>query len=572
MQLMLVGDEHLHYFVTRDGQKVMEDNDGKFYYAVVSGNTVIPSKILAHEQNNRTPEEVKELTSLTDNVDSKYLVKSKAVKGLPRKAGTASNLTTGSHKVLNILVSFNDLDFAEADPKTAFYNQANEEGYSELGHVGSIHDYFYDSSDGQLDLQVDVAGPYKAPQNMSYYGGTYYGVNDYHASELVSYAVRQAAQDVNLADYDWDGDGYVDQVFVTYAGYAESSGAPANTIWPHQSQLYYPISVDGVMVSKYACASELAGASSSDGTNLDGIGTFVHEFSHCLGLPDFYDTNSSESSSNYGMFVWDVMDQGCYGTDASMTTTGNIPVPYTPYEKEFMGWSKPLVLDTSKPCKISDLGPYETTGKSYKFVNPGNENEYFLVDYVYTGTKWTKGIRAYLSANNSTTGGVLITHVTYDANRWNANTVNASGQIYQCMTPVLSDDDADNRYMTYNGSSYINPGGILGDLWTMAKTFSSTSTPAITLNTRNSDGSYTMDAKLRIRRNNRNLYDLTWMDGTQSYEDVYNDATGISGIKDTASKTVGTKVYNLNGQFVGTSLDGLQKGIYIQNGKKVVVK
>ena len=32
------------------------------------------------------------------------------------------------------------------------------------------------------------------------------------------------------------------------------------------------------------------------------------------------------------------------------------------------------------------------------------------------------------------------------------------------------------------------------------------------------------------------------------------------------------RVYNLNGQYVGNSLNGLQPGIYIQNGKKVVVK
>ena len=30
------------------------------------------------------------------------------------------------------------------------------------------------------------------------------------------------------------------------------------------------------------------------------------------------------------------------------------------------------------------------------------------------------------------------------------------------------------------------------------------------------------------------------------------------------------KVYNLNGQYVGNSLEGLKKGVYVVNGKKVL--
>lgn len=46
------------------------------------------------------------------------------------------------------------------------------------------------------------------------------------------------------------------------------------------------------------------------------------------------------------------------------------------------------------------------------------------------------------------------------------------------------------------------------------------------------------------------------------------ETTGINNIETEA--TVNGKVYNLNGQYVGNSLNGLKKGIYVVNGKKVI--
>lgn len=46
------------------------------------------------------------------------------------------------------------------------------------------------------------------------------------------------------------------------------------------------------------------------------------------------------------------------------------------------------------------------------------------------------------------------------------------------------------------------------------------------------------------------------------------ETTGINDIETEA--TVNGKVYNLNGQYVGNSLNGLKKGIYVVNGKKVI--
>lgn len=49
-----------------------------------------------------------------------------------------------------------------------------------------------------------------------------------------------------------------------------------------------------------------------------------------------------------------------------------------------------------------------------------------------------------------------------------------------------------------------------------------------------------------------------------------DEITGIDGIDIDDSEQV--RVYNLNGQFVGSSLNGLPKGVYVANGKKIIIK
>lgn len=73
---------------------------------------------------------------------------------------------------------------------------------------------------------------------------------------------------------------------------------------------------------------------------------------------------------------------------------------------------------------------------------------------------------------------------------------------------------------------------------------------------------------------------ITYADGSKQTENMgliqlsftYSTNGGIKNIETTGQKLVDTRVYNLNGQYVGTTLNGLSKGVYIVNGKKVVVK
>jgi len=53
--------------------------------------------------------------------------------------------------------------------------------------------------------------------------------------------------------------------------------------------------------------------------------------------------------------------------------------------------------------------------------------------------------------------------------------------------------------------------------------------------------------------------------------DIDGVATGIETVE-VAGEIMNGKVYNLNGQYMGESLNGLRKGVYIVNGKKIIIK
>ena len=102
---------------------------------------------------------------------------------------------------------------------------------------------------------------------MSYYGGNDSDGNDKNPRQMVIDACTQAFNNgVDFAQYDTDNDGYVDNVFIYYAGYNEAEGASANTVWPHRWTLANAnTTFNGKIVYDYACTSELKGKS---GTNM----------------------------------------------------------------------------------------------------------------------------------------------------------------------------------------------------------------------------------------------------------------------------------------------------------------
>ena len=383
------------------------------------------------------------------------------------RVGTPAGELKGKKKGLVILMQFADYSFVTENVKSVFQDFFNKEGYSDYGMSGSVKDYFKAQSYGQFELDFDVVGPYTAAHSMVYYGAHDGDAHDSRPEELIKEGCEFADAEVNFADYDWEGDGEVNQVFVIYAGYGESSDITqdnkfANTIWPHESNLKYfgiNLKLDGTSIGTYACGCELRGI---EGKNLDGIGTACHEFSHCLGLPDFYDT---QGQKNFGMSYWDVMDAGTYNGDSC------IPAGYTSYERMFAGWLTPTELTSM--TRIENMSPLVDSPEAYILYNENNKNEYYLLE-----NRQLKGFDAGLYGH-----GLLVLHVDYDKDVWGSNSVNIS-ESRQRLTIIPADNQLVGSRSSLAGDPFPGTKGVTS--------LTNYTTPAATLYNTNTDGSKLM--------------------------------------------------------------------------------
>lgn len=444
----LRGDEYHTFYMTADGVCYVLDAQSGLYEAA-------------------------DLTSVESAAASR---RTAANNSRVRRAAVARQSTAGvrgQKKGLLILVEFTDTEFSSENAQALYNDILNADNYSSsIGFVGSVRDYFRDQSNGQLLLDFDVIGPVQLSRGYAYYGeNSGFGGTDAHPDEMIIEACNLIDGQVNFADYDWDGDGVADQVCVLYAGRGEASGGGESTVWPHESTLSQygrTLTLDGVKIDTYACSCELG----EEGT-IDGIGTFCHEFSHCLGIPDMYDTVSN--GTNYGMYRWDIMSYGNYNGGSF------IPSAYTSYERWVAGWMEPEEL--TEDTEVSGMEPLENGGKAYIIYNEGNRNEYYLLE--------NRGKTGWDAAQAGE--GLLVIHVDYDETVWNNNMVNTSGGSHQHLTPiaadnsyVASDEDAAGDVFPYNGNNSLT----------------NTTKPAALLYNKNTDGSYFMNVSLTdITRN-----------------------------------------------------------------------
>lgn len=295
-------------------------------------------------------------------------------------ARKASALTRGTHRIPVILVAFEDTEFVIDDPRNAFSDLLNQDGYSANGGTGSVHDYYYENSHGLYDPVFDVYGPVTLPNPRDSYAN--------NAGGALLEACRQLNSTVDFSSYDSDGDGYVDMTLMYYAGYNQAESADETTIWPHQSSVYSNTRFDGKYLGTYFCTSELRG---SWGTQMCGIGTTTHEFAHSLGLPDFYDTDYYTNGKAGALYSYSLMCSGSYNNN------GRTP-PYLNAEELIMlGWMDGLTEITRKGTLT--LGPVQDR---MAYMTPtSTPDEYFLFE-CRNKTGWDR----YLPA-----GGLLVYHV-----------------------------------------------------------------------------------------------------------------------------------------------------------------
>ena len=447
VKAQLVGDEFLHYYVSEDGTKYVQDESTGLY------------------------------RKMTDEViaQRRAAVRRAQVQGrqkrMLRKA-QASNAFQGTKKGLIILVQFTDSKFKSGHDLALYKRIANDANYSDNNFKGSIKDYFKAQSHGLFELDFDVAGICQLQHPYAYYGKNNSQKEDVKPGEMVAEACLWAHEHgINFSKYDWNGDGEVDQVFVLYAGHGEASYKDANTIWPH---MYYlsasdygkSLSLDGVTVDTYACSCELNG----DG-NLDGIGTFCHEFSHCMGFPDLYDTGYA---GWFGMGNFDLMCSGSYNGDSKC------PAGYSAYEKAECGWlTLKDMTDIEQETSIAGVQPMSADGDAYIIKNKGHKDEYYILE-----NRQKTGWDSYLPAS-----GLMITHVDYDADIWDWNMPNTSGKYEDANGNTKTNDH--QRLTIFRAGKSTDEYGDASDLYPYGSnnSLTKTSSPASTLYNTNSDGS-----------------------------------------------------------------------------------
>lgn len=461
----------------------------------------------------------------------------------------------GVKKGLVVLVDFKNKKFADGHDLEYYKNVINGKDFSdeEEGYVGSVRDYFLAQSNGQFELDFDVVGPVTMSKNSGYYGNDGAYQKDEKVYEMIKEACDGIQDKVNLKDYDWDGDGEADQVFFLYAGLGQASGGSHGTIWPHESELrYWPCGVLSYPTGKintYACANELQPETQGSSRYISaGIGTICHEFSHCLGFADMYDTTGG---GGYGMSVFDVMDQGSYNGN------GFVPCNYTAFERIYAGWVEAIELES--PATVKDMKSVSDYGRPFIMYNYKNTNEYFLMEN-RQNTGWDKGLYG--------SNGLLIVHVNYVPSRWANNSVNSSAEKIQCCTVVNADGSRENTQYSLQGDLY--PYEVKGV--TMNDEFTDESEPAAKLYTKNSDNSYALGIPItNIKRSKGSVSFLVCGgDANNVIDNTFNGVVdGINGVT-VAKKTVDNRIYSIDGRYLGTDASALGKGIYVVGGKKVV--
>jgi M6 family metalloprotease-like protein len=324
----------------------------------------------------------------------------------------------GERKGLIILMEFSNQKFIRQnnsgkviDPHALWNDIANKEGLKNVNGVlvnGSIRDYFHDQSYGQFELDFDVVGPYLAKNKYQYYGrnATYAnGEFDQNPAELIVEACEAASKEVNFKDYDWNDDGEVEQVYVVYAGYGEADSRDSETIWPHKSfftnTLGAPLIIQDMIIDTYACSNEL-----NPNSRIDGLGSICHEFSHCLGLPDVYDTRGNNSLPTPGSF--DIMDSGNYNGESWY------PSGFSSFERYFCGWLEPKRVKSLAEANLDELSPLHLNPDAYLVSEIEGSTNYFMVEN-REKKSWDKFLPSH---------GLIAWHINYDLITWTKNDVN----------------------------------------------------------------------------------------------------------------------------------------------------
>lgn len=442
--LRVVGDERLNFYVTTEGKIVFKEN-GTYRFATMFEVQSLKS------QSEQLEEETRAKASLFPSVLSA---------GNATIEGSRLFPHMGRPKVLVLMVEFSDCTFTYSREDVEKLFNSTEYNSDSYRSYGSMAQYFDDCSNGQFRPQFDIYGTFKLDRSYAYYGK---GAND-NCREFIPDACEAAmTEGVDFSEYDLDNDGYVDLVYILYAGFDASNGDDEDLLWSKSGYMSFPGTYNGKKLYRYSISSELFGFPGIENIwnlpkpPLCGIGIMVHEFSHSLGLTDFYPTltwlDANDNTrldiakyDNQSMEEWDIMDNG-----ENVNYTYD-PTPYSAWERELMGWTNEIPKLTER-CDIT-LTPLKDGGTGLRIFNDNDAtgNEYWILENIPSGDNagWYRGMPA---------SGMLITHINYKSDKFNnyafpnnepgaprITVVPADGTLLTSYRELLSPNDPD--YLT----------------------------------------------------------------------------------------------------------------------------
>ena len=464
-----------------------------------------------------------------------------------RALTNGENPYIGNRRQLVVLAAFQDQDFVDGGPAALeTWNRIfNAQNYNEGMYVGSVHDYFISQSYGQFNLTFDLVQLTLSDVQHKYR-------STYSDDEFSQYMVDDivdilGTEDIDWSLYDWDGDTYVDQLLILYAGKGMNDGGGSNTIWPHQWWLSQHMNLDTenkwdyrsyrtvscgeqtYIIDCYCCVQEVAGYSMGS-----TFGVVCHEYSHCFGFPDFYYGDSKVVGD------WDLMDNGNY------SGAGFHPCGYSAHERMLMGWLTPIELTDS--VTITDIPALCDEPQAYLIRNDDWPNEYYIIENRQQ-RDWDETLPG---------SGILIFHIDFDKEIWEG--CNEYPNDNQKKRYSLFPANNNTKYRTSADWAYPyivtdskGNESVLNDCLT------DTSAPAAVLNNERADGSLLMSKPVTHMRVNAQ--------GLASFDFMQDKTTAVEII---SGKWQDDKYYTLDGRCL--SGKPVKSGIYVNDGKKVVVK
>ena len=557
LNVRTLGDEHCHWSTTTDGILLYQQGRHYFVANVAEDGSISNSGIIAHEAAQRQESEI--AAAKAQNRETFYAEAKKSMEtGRKLLAETLADGSpayfprTGTPKILVVLVNFADTTFCMPDPVASFNDYFNYMGEGRLPARGnkeernrmSVANYFKKCSNGQFVPQFIVKGPVNLSQPQAYYGADSGNNTDVNINKLFKEAIDSIAPQVDFTEYDNDNNGYVDAVMFVHAGYEQSiSGNSSDCIWAKASGASLGV-YNGKTIYRYCIIGERRATPETFANQMNGIGICCHEFSHCLGLPDIYPTVTKAQINNQAMEDWDLMDGGEY------LVSGFFPTPYTPWEKELMGWKS--MEEISEPQLVT-LAPDSAVkvmaddGKQYVILHNMQFEDSVAYDRYNHGLLIHRiDLRKYKTIS-------MATHPNNTAGVPGVSIVPADSLLIT-IYKVSNNDPAEEGYYTsneymasYKGDVYPGTGNV-------------TRVDSITLN----DSVIVSKPLFNIREEagDAELPNIVF---------AFIDET-VDAIKEIDSKKIASDdIYSINGYRLNSDAT-LQKGIYIKGGKKYIVK